>query len=483
MKFIIISFFVVIFCFGLFYKPVFVFAGDTCYVDEDADDNGDGRIDDPYVDIEEALYKECEKIIIKNGIYKEDIVIGKYVEIEGEELDNVIIAGTITMKDKSKINNLTIADGGIDVEDSADVVMEYLKVKNTDTGITTAGAGKLIMKKVQFYQNQKAIFISEGRDVEIVENEIYDNEGSGMNIQINVSGVIKDNIMRDNEANGIIVITGSDSLEISNNEFKDNKSSGIVVKYNKQGGEFTDLSIKNNIISSNKDFGVVCDVITTINPGEDYWKKKLGLKENKFHNNDAGKFSKACEYIKKETQQVENDKKNTIQQKDVIIKQEQKLYKQLMKERELQANQQRKEFEKKKQEEHKKEELQIKMRDALQQEVFVQKNIEDMAYEIEKLYNVDIITKKELESRPKIIIFLIGPNYKKLRTMAENMVEYDRKIELAIDMSTQVQNEIIAKQINQDIFSMKQKKKEILNTAIEYNKKFSLFGYFFKKDA
>jgi len=481
MKIFIIFSFITLILLGLFINPILVQASDICYVDEDGDEDGDGDMNNPYIDIEEALYKECEKVIIKNGIYKEDIVIGKYVEIVGEELNNVIIAGDVTMKDKSKITNLTIADGGIVVRSGADVEIENLNIKDTNVGISTTGEGAILIKKIQFYQNQKAISISEGRDIEIIESEIYDNDSNGIDIQTNVLGVIKDNIIRDNEGNGVLVLTGDDDLEIVNNEIRNNKLNGIVVKYDKQNGEFTGLSIKDNIISSNDDFGIVCDVASAANPGEDYWKKTVNLKENKFHSNDAGKFSEACRRANNKIQKTESIQNNVTQQKQKIVKQ-QKFQEQSEKEKALSVMQKEKKFKKLEQEGQKKEDAQIKMRDDLQQEAVLQKSVEDILNEVGVLYGADIVAKNVLKSRPRIFIFLIGPNYRELREMAESMSVYDEKIKSATAISEQVQNESVAKQINQDILVMKKKKKEILDTAIEYNEKFSLFGSFFKKN-
>jgi len=478
MKLAIAYLFIVIMTTGLLSNPVFVFASDTCYVDKDTDDDGDGSDDEPYQNIEEALYKDCDKIIVEKGIYKDDITIGQDVEIDGVEVENVIIVGKVIMKDGSELKNITVSDSGIDVADGASVKIDNVKIKNASTGIETVGNGMLSVKNSVLYGNGKAMYLQKGKNVELTNNEVYDNDEEGIDIRANVSGIISKNSIYSNGENGIEVILGKSDLKIYDNKIKKNGASGIVAQYYISTSKLGGVKIKDNIITDNKDYGINCKAPSGGNPGVDYWTKSMEMLANKVYDNKDGDFSEACYF---DTQKIDNAIKTKKQQEQKLVE--------LQKEQEQKINAQQAEKlqEAQTQEEQRKKEAEQKiseqklLRKKLQQERNLQSDVEVLGQEVDELYGVDNVSQKKIKNRPSIVMFFIGPDYKELRVMAERIGRYDTKIQEAQKLQEAITDEAIKKRVEESIANMVQEKNSVYNFIKQYNDEFSFFGWMFKK--
>lgn len=279
---------------GLLYPSFVVYAGSEVYVDEDADSGGDGSKDEPYKKIGKALSKGGKTIRIAKGTYDEDITVGKGVSLKGKGRDKVEISGKVTMKDGSKLEDLTVSGGGVVVDDGADAKLSDVTVKNAGTGIITEGRGELKLRDVKVHSNGKGMYIQQGKDVEIIGSEIRDNGEEGVDIRANVDGVISGNVISGNRESGIEVILGSSELEISNNNIKNNRASGIAAQYYKSAKKLGGLKITGNKINGSKDYGLTCKAPSGGNPGESYWSDSIVLVGNTMSGNKLGTFAPGC---------------------------------------------------------------------------------------------------------------------------------------------------------------------------------------------
>jgi len=476
MKQIFFSFLFILFvCVGLLSSSVFVMATSTCYVDKEAKKEGNGSKDKPYQELQKTLDQNCTKIIIDKGIYEGDIVIDENVVLQGKNKKDVVIVGKVEMNNNSEISNITVDTSGIDVEKDAHVRIKNLDIKKADIGINVKGDGKFIAKNISLYNNRKGIYLQRGVDVDITNCDIYGNSENGIDIRDNVNGVINDNSIYDNGESGIEIILGESKLRITNNTIKKNKANGITVQYYKIADELSNIKIKDNKITHNKNFGIDCKVLGVDNPGEKYWSKSVEIFTNNVFENSERDFSDICRF--KSPKIIDTTK--IEQQKLEKIKKEQKKYTQ-MEQKRIIKNVQLKENEKRKNEQHKLEQQDL-LRKKLQQKKELQNSMDKLLQESNNFYNIDITSVKKIQSRPSIFMFFIGPDYRELRIMAERIKKYDTQIKEIRKLQNIIADNAMQEIAKKDIVMIKQQKSEIYNFIKQYNDEFSIFGWIFRK--
>ncbi|MEA3322714.1 MAG: right-handed parallel beta-helix repeat-containing protein [Patescibacteria group bacterium] len=479
MKFIITLLFVGIMTTGFLLNPVFVLAKNTCYVDKNAKDDSDGSSDDPYKKIEKAIDKGCKDIIVKKGTYKDAITLGGGVNVKGKNRDDVIVTGKITMKDGSSLEKITVSGSGVEVAKGADAKIKNAKIKSARIGIETVGNGKLTVDDVSFSDNQKAMYLQRGKNVKITGCKVYNNDEEGIDIRANVDGVISGNEIYSNGESGIEVILGKSDLTISNNSIKKNGSSGIAAQYYKSASKLGGVKITGNTITGNKDFGINCKTPSGGNPGADYWSASINMSSNKVSNNKDGEFSSTCYFDDEKVSDATKTKEQKEQEaRDLEEAQKQAQLDQQKKEQEIKAEQEKKQA----QEEREKKE-QGELRQKLQHEKELQTSVETFNNEISVLYDGDAITQEEIKSRSKILLFVIGPDYKKLQEMAQHIEQYDEKVEQASSTKNEITDIAITERVQENIVEMTEKRNSVRGFVEEYNNTFSIYGWFFKRIA
>ena len=480
MKLAVLSFFVIIFSAGLLCEPVFVLASDTCYVDEDADKDGDGSDDEPYQDIKEALDEDCEEIIVREGTYGDDIVISRGVEVNGKNKDDTIITGKVTMHDNSEISDVTISTEGIDVRKGAHVKIEDANIKKANIGIDAAGGGKLTVKNVALYDNRKAMYLQKGTNVNITNSEVYDNDEEGIDIRANVDGVISGNSIHNNGESGIEVIVGKSELKITNNTIKKNKASGIAAQYYQEDSKLGGVKIKDNKITGNKGFGINCKAPSGGNPGVEYWTKSMEMLANKVSDNKDGDFSSTCHFNATKVSDATKSKNQKEQERKLLKLQKEQAQKEEVEKKKKFQDAQAEEEQKREQEEQKKAEQEL-LRKKLQQEKNLQDTAGRLRQEVEEFYSIDNASQEKIRGRSGIVMFFIGPDYKELRAMAERIGQYDVKIQEARNLQDNITDVIMKENVDGDVVAMTQEKDSVYNFIKQYNSEFSFFGWFFKK--
>jgi len=222
------------------------------------------------------------KILVRRGVYDEDIIIDKPLDIKGEgDLGDVVVRAvkndTVLFKaNRGKISNLmlkqykkdkiglNIIKGNLDVEDcdissdnSSCIAIHggaYPKIKNSkvhgsnENGILIFDNGQGVIDGNNIYGNAlSGISIKDDSNPAVINNRIHDN-GSGISID-NSKGLINYNEIFNNNEMGVKISSGSKPNLINNKIWK-NKQSGVCI-YKSQG------LLQNNDIFDNIDSGII----------------------------------------------------------------------------------------------------------------------------------------------------------------------------------------------------------------------------------
>ena len=252
--------------------PILAFSSSKSdiYVAVDASGNQDGSKSHPYKTINQALAvaKEGSEIHVAKGEYKENIEIKRDVDILGEDKDDVIIKAkddddaVVVMYDKSKINKVTIKGGknGIFVQGHAKASIIKCVIKDNDrNGIEIEGEDRTEKNIVSISENEiknngKAGIYSETRRLSIVDNNIHNNKGDGIDVSNKKSiAWISGNKIEDNKKSGMKLTIDGSEIWTKGNKIKNNKREGIEVSFFGEAGR---VDIAKTTIEKNDRFGV-----------------------------------------------------------------------------------------------------------------------------------------------------------------------------------------------------------------------------------
>lgn len=272
------------------------------------------------------------KILVRQGVYDEDLIIDKPLDITGDgDLGDVVIRavekdavlfktirGRISnlMIKQYKSNNfsgINILQGNLDVEDcdissdnSSCITIHggaYPRIKNNkihgsnNNGVLIFDNGQGVIESNNIYGNSLSGVSVEGdSNPTIISNKIHDN-GNGILID-NSKGLINSNDIFNNNKMGIRIVSGSKPNLISN-QIQRNKLSGICI-YKSQG------LLRHNDISNNIDSGVVI------------YKSDPALTKNEIYNNNRNISATAYDESKDEEQLQIEESKSAIGDLDIV---------------------------------------------------------------------------------------------------------------------------------------------------------------------
>lgn len=303
-------------CSLLILMPFFVNAeGYDFYVDGSAKSGGDGSEDEPFEEIEDAIEEAEEEgggqeIYIKKGTYSGDFTIEKSIKLIGEDKDEVVISGTISMKNDSELKNLTIKGGtpAVLVLEDAEVEIEDCVIRDFGKiGIQVVpGDGKLTLEDSEIKDGDgKGIYLERGNRIKAIENEIVDNDEEGIDIRSNATGTISGNYIHDNNESGIELLVSDADLMISGNTIKDNNASAISIQFYEKYKEYGDISMEKNKMSDNENYGLDCKNTLGGTPPGLYWSKSVKMSGNTISGNEKGSINKFCSI---EEEKVDDEK-------------------------------------------------------------------------------------------------------------------------------------------------------------------------------
>lgn len=306
MKRIILAFFS-LFVFLLF--PFWASARNyDVYIDSSySGDDSDGSQEKPFKKLDKAVEKAMDNssgsrdIYVKDGEY-EKAELGNSVNLFGQS-KKAIIKGTLTLSGKNELNNITVSGGSpaVFIRKNADATIEDCEIKKFGAiGIQAgAGSGSVKIKNNDIYDGKsgKGVYIQEGKKIEIIGNDVYDNGQEGLDIRARVSGVIENNSIYGNGESGIEFIIGSSKLQIIGNKIKNNGASAIASQFYSGSKKDGKIEIKGNVLSRNKKYALDCALPSGGEPPSDYWANSIELLENTIEGNKIAPISDLCRII------------------------------------------------------------------------------------------------------------------------------------------------------------------------------------------
>lgn len=218
------------------------------FVDDDnVDGPWDGTEDNPFMTIQQGINESYEgyTVYVKKGMYKENIVVNKTLDILGEEKTSTIIDGN----NEDKV--VTILAENVTV---SGFTIQHSGVKEFDAGVVIRA--KNVMK------NANAI----------VSNNIIQKNKIGVHSYISCSNTINNNIIEDNDI-GIYFFMSTDN-QIKENSISHNKRHGVYSEWG-QG------TYNGNVIDSNDNCGIYLkggSVNNIIKAGNTIKQNEIGIK-------------------------------------------------------------------------------------------------------------------------------------------------------------------------------------------------------------
>ena len=150
--------------------------------------------------------------------YEDSIVIGRTIDLIGENKETTIIQG-----------------GGY--EKVIIVTGEHVTISGFN--IQKSGGGC----PTDFEKTDAGIYIQNADNIKIFDNILQNNRGEGICIRNSQNCVIENNLIRDNRFRGILITSESHNILITHNTIKNNTKGGII------GNEIINLNvIENNIL-------------------------------------------------------------------------------------------------------------------------------------------------------------------------------------------------------------------------------------------
>jgi hypothetical protein len=275
--------------------PVFVMAGrdHDVYVDAKANGTQNGSTSHPYKTIKQATKKANDhtKIHVANGTYHENVELGDGVELYGHDKDDVIIDGdddkaTVTMKDDSKINKVTIKGGkyGIKISDDEEAsIIECIIKDNDQDGIHIENAGLkkstlVAISENEIKENGRAGIYSQKRRLSIVDNDILNNKSDGIDLENSASAWIADNKINGNSGSGMKLRIDGSNIWTKNNTYRNNDHEGLEVSF--MGGAGRVNIAKSDFIKNNRNGVAKVQNFALSAASANLWNKYLTFENN-----------------------------------------------------------------------------------------------------------------------------------------------------------------------------------------------------------
>ncbi len=251
--------------------PFLTFAGHDKKIFVDASANGtqDGSSSHPYKTISQALKNADKntKVFVSNGMYKENIVVPKGVEIYGHNREKTVIEAdndnesVVYLNGGSTLNKLTIKKGknGVKVSDGGRVKIIKCTIEKNDKDGVIVYAGKLnddnkvTISETNIENNGRNGVYSEKRNLIIYESDISGNDSDGVSFESGAKAWIQGTNFRKNSGSGLKVRLDEAQIFTKSNTYFNNKREGIEVNATGTAGR---VDINKSIFSDNANYGI-----------------------------------------------------------------------------------------------------------------------------------------------------------------------------------------------------------------------------------
>jgi len=218
-----------------------------------------------------------DEIIICPGNYNEEVIINKYLKFESLKgasltvIDGTGLSGSgfLIQANNIIISGFTIQNfdkgNGIYLDNVKEVCLEENEIKNNLFGIKITNSNNIQIEENSIHDNKgTGIYVFETspensvNNVEVFKNEIYNNSSRGISVSTdgdwkNSNWNIKDNKFANNNYGIRLVNTGQS--QIKDNEITGSGSYGIFVR-SKSKAQTNQIKIEKNIIEASFEAGI-----------------------------------------------------------------------------------------------------------------------------------------------------------------------------------------------------------------------------------
>jgi parallel beta-helix repeat protein len=231
-----------------------------------------------------------DTVMVADGIYNENVVIGLPLSLFGESRDGVVIDGSavgdVVFVDSVMVSivNLTVRNSGSELTDSGielcfadSCLIEYCRFDNNNSGLYLCGSSYNIVTRCLYSSNENGIHFHESYEEptpdnfgNIITNNIIENSNScGIFFDHTIenhhnSGVISGNRILNNQIGVWMIMSYYNNIE--RNDIADNDGYGIMHSVCEGGGGHN-VFHHNNLYSNNQGDIQACN----IGLGTDFW--------------------------------------------------------------------------------------------------------------------------------------------------------------------------------------------------------------------
>lgn len=227
------------------------------YVDDDNTAGPwNGTEEFPFQRINDGINAAYEgwTVSVKNGVYNENLIINKTINLDGESKENTIINGNSNgnvikvVEPNVRISKFTIQnsgnkrlEAGIEIRSlDSNTTIENCILKENNVGIylncmdieTYTDSKSIIFNNI-IIDNDIGIFATWTNNNQIINNTISDNKIHGIEMEASRNNIIQNNLISDHPEKGIYLHGASDLNQVISNTIKGN-THGIVIKESKQ---------------------------------------------------------------------------------------------------------------------------------------------------------------------------------------------------------------------------------------------------------
>lgn len=286
----------------LFVAPSIAGAEDKqIFVDGSASGEEKGTASKPYHSISKAI-KNADKdtdIIVKPGVYKENITLPYGYELFGEDRDKVFIDGdddesTVTMDDKTEIYGITIQDGryGIKVREDSRVSITHCIIEKSEGDGIHVDSSRVddrylvsISDSIIRDNDRTGIYVEKSR-ISIDNNKIQGNGSDGVDLQKGVRAWIGHNEIKYNDGSGMKLRYDDSEIWTERNRVRGNDREGIEINAYIENGR---IDIKDSYIDENDRWGIAR--VSRNGLSESLWNNVTLTGTINFNNNGKGNNS------------------------------------------------------------------------------------------------------------------------------------------------------------------------------------------------
>ncbi|MBW9221063.1 right-handed parallel beta-helix repeat-containing protein [Methanothermococcus sp. SCGC AD-155-M21] len=193
-----------------------------------------------------------DNTFIDNGILIEE----GGLEYWTHTIENNTINGKPLYYFRNKVGGNISDAGQVILVNCSDMIVENLKINNTDVGITIAYSSNITVKNnVLLSNNDYGIYLSGSSNNSIINNSILNNGDDGIRLWSSSNNNIIDNSILNNGDYGIHLRRSSSNNNIIDNSISNNMYGGIRLWYSSNNNIIND-----NAITSNSGDGIYLDI-------------------------------------------------------------------------------------------------------------------------------------------------------------------------------------------------------------------------------